>query len=65
MSHFVFKIADFEDILCYLVEFCVLSEIHISETQLKQINEDLRLTFMHACYGNLCTKFHSLSFINN
>ena len=33
---FFFKIADLEDILCGLVEFCVLSEIHESKTRLKQ-----------------------------
>ena len=32
MSHFLQKIADLEDILCELVEFCVLSEIHVSKT---------------------------------
>ena len=36
------KIADLEDILCLLVEFCVPSEIHLSKTRFKQINEDLR-----------------------
>ena len=28
MSHFLYIIADLEDILCELFEFCVLSEIH-------------------------------------
>ena len=37
------KIADVEDIIRLLVEFCVLSEIHISKTRFKQINENLRL----------------------
>ena len=32
-----------EDILCQLVEFCVLSEIHSPKTRFKQINENLRL----------------------
>ena len=43
MSHFLLKIADLEDILCELVEFCVLSEIHASKTEFKQMNENLRL----------------------
>ena len=43
MSHFLRNIADLEDILCELVEFCVLSEIHVSKTRFKQINENLRL----------------------
>ena len=43
MSHFLERIADSEDILCELVEFCVLSEIHVSKTRFKQINENLRL----------------------
>ena len=43
LSHFILKIADLEDILCQLVEFCVLSEMHVSKTQFKQINENLRL----------------------
>ena len=43
MSHFISKIADLEDILCQLVEFCVLSEIHVSKTRFEQINENLRL----------------------
>ena len=48
MSHFLLKIADLEDILCELFEFCelfgfcALSEIHVSKTQLKQINENIR-----------------------
>ena len=37
------KIPDLEDILCWLVEFCALSEIHVFKTQFKQINENLRL----------------------
>ena len=37
---------------------CVLSELHESKTQFKQINENLRL-------NDLCTKFHTFSFINN
>ena len=32
MSHFLLKIADLEDILCELVEFCVLSENHAPKT---------------------------------
>ena len=45
MSHFLLKIADLNDILCELVEFCVdlLSDIHISRTRFKEINENLRL----------------------
>ena len=43
MSHLLSKIADFEDILSELVEFCVLFEIHVSKTRFKQINENLRL----------------------
>ena len=30
-------------LICYLVEFCVLSEIHASKTRFKQIHENLRL----------------------
>ena len=37
------KIADLEDILCELEEFCVLSEIYFFKTRLKQIYENLRL----------------------
>ena len=44
MSQFLLKITDLEDILCLLVEFCVLSEIHVSKNRFKQINETLRLT---------------------
>ena len=40
---FFLKVAVLEDILCELVEFCVLSEIHASKTRFKQINENLRL----------------------
>ena len=43
MSHFLLKIADLEDSSCELVEFCVLSEIHVSKTRFKQINENLKL----------------------
>ena len=43
MSHFLSKIADLEDILCSLVEFCIPSEIHVSKTRFKQINETLTL----------------------
>ena len=43
ISHFLYKIADLEDILYKLVEFCVLSETHVSETRFKQTNENLRL----------------------
>ena len=50
---FSLKIADLEDILCQLVEFCVLSEFHSSKTRLKQINENLRLNVYTACSGNL------------
>ena len=64
MSHFLYKIADLEDILCELVDICVLSEIHVSKTQFKQINENLRLKVYAPCSGNLCTKFHNISFIN-
>ena len=42
MSHFLQKISNLEDILCELLEFCVLSEIHGSKTQFKQINENLK-----------------------
>ena len=45
---FSLKIVDLEDILCLLVEFCVLSEIHVSKTRFKQINENLRLN-VYAC----------------
>ena len=38
-----FKNCRFGDILYWLVEFCVLSEIHVSKTLFKQINENLRL----------------------
>ena len=31
-----------------LVEFCVLSEIHVSKTRFKQITENLRLN-VYAC----------------
>ena len=55
MSHSLYKNADLEDILCQLVEICVLYEIHASKARFKQINENLRLTFMYACSGNLCT----------
>ena len=34
---------DLEDILCKLVEICVLSEIHDSMTRFQQISETLRL----------------------
>ena len=34
---------DLEDILCKLVEICVLSEIHDSKTRFQQISETLRL----------------------
>ena len=43
MSHFIKKVTDLEGILCQFVEFCVLSEIHVSKTRFKQINENLRL----------------------
>ena len=44
MSHFLGKkIADLKDILCYLVEFCILSEIHASKILFKQINENVTL----------------------
>ena len=43
MSHFLETITNLEDILCQLVEFCVLSEIHASKTPFKQINENFRL----------------------
>ena len=39
----VLKVADFEDILCLLVEFCLLYEIHAPKTRFKQISENLRL----------------------
>ena len=42
MSHFLKKIADLNDILCLLVEICILSEIHASKTRFKQINKNLR-----------------------
>ena len=45
---FSLKIANLEDILCELVEFCVLSEIHVSNTRFKQTNGNLRLN-MYAC----------------
>ena len=41
-EQFSLKIADLEDILCYLVAFCVLSKIQASKTGFKQINENLR-----------------------
>ena len=40
---FLKKIVELEDILCELVAFCVLSEIHTSKSRFKQINETLRL----------------------
>ena len=40
MSHF-YKNANLEDILCYLVEICVLSEIHASNARFKQIIEKI------------------------
>ena len=40
---FSLKIVDFEDILYELDEFCALSEIRVSKTRFKQINENLRL----------------------
>ena len=46
MSRFLLKIADLEDILCELVGFCELSEIHVHGTRFKQKkkkNENLRL----------------------
>ena len=43
MSHFLLKLADLEDILCYLVAFYVLSEIHAPKTRFKQITENPRL----------------------
>ena len=39
----LYKVADLENILCKLVEFCVLSEVHVSKTRFKQINGNLRL----------------------
>ena len=36
-----------EDILCQLVEFCVLSEIDVSKTRFKEINENLRRSCTH------------------
>ena len=41
---FSLKSSYLEDILCLLVEFCVLSEIHVSKARFKQINENLRKT---------------------
>ena len=52
MSHFLLKITDLEDILCELVEFCVLSDIHVSKSRFKQINENLKL--------NVYTRTHVL-----
>ena len=43
MSHFFKKNANLEDILCYLVEICVLSEIQASNARFRQINENRRL----------------------
>ena len=40
---FSLKIANLESILCELVEFCVLSEIHASKTRFKQRNENRQL----------------------
>ena len=40
---FSLKNADLEDILCLLVECCVLFGIHVAKTRFKQINENLRL----------------------
>ena len=45
---FLEKIVDLEDVLCRFVEFCVLSEIHVSKIRFKQINENLRLK-VYAC----------------
>ena len=39
---FSLKIADLEDNLCSLVQFYVLSEIHLSKTRFKQTNEKLK-----------------------
>ena len=43
MSHFLYKIADLEDIFYELVELCVLSEIYVYKILFKQINENLKL----------------------
>ena len=43
MGRFLKKVEDLEDTLCQLVEFCVLSEIHISKTRAKETDENLRL----------------------
>ena len=58
MSHFILKIADLEDILCQLVEICVLSEIHVSRTRLKQINENLRLNVYAHMFWEPVYKFY-------
>ena len=52
-----------EHILCLLVEFYVLSEIHISKAQLKQINEKLRPNvyarmFWEPVYKISCPSLH-------
>ena len=43
MSHFFFKNANLEDILCEKIEIYVLSEIHASTARFRQINENRRL----------------------
>ena len=61
MSHFLKNIADLEDILCQMIEFCVLSEIHVSETRFKQINENLRLNKQLRKIGRFTHKFSSFA----
>ena len=56
MSHFLLEIADLEDILCLLVEFCVLSEISVSKTRFKQINENLRLNVYARMFLGTCVQ---------
>ena len=59
---FSLKIPDLEDILCQLVELCVLSEIQISKTRFKQINENLRLNIYARMFWEPVCK---ISYINN
>ena len=65
MSHFLKIIADLEDILCELVEFCGLSEIHVPKTQFKQINENLRLNVYACRFWEPVYKPSYTRFINN
>ena len=53
LLHFVTQIRGYE-----LAEFCVLSEIHVSKTRFKQINENLlRLKVYERMFWELVYKF--------